>query len=173
MLAFTEQLVTEFISLIDDEISAVNELTKLGFDKQKFIIANDIDNLNDLIQKESRAVSKLNRLEAGRFDIQEQLTGFYNMQRSATAAALVSTIQNDDPNFALRLLEGVKQLQTAVNKLNEINRHNDEMIGYSLDYLNFLQSVVEGDVAGVYSDDGQPEEGRAYLPGKKLLDQRI
>lgn len=174
MDALKEQLVTDFIGLIDEQCVSAGNLVQVGLAKQKFIIANDIDRLNELIQEESLLAAGFSRLEASRYRLQQQLTDFYDMpQQEATATAIIQKMQYHDQESAFRLKEKIQQLQAVVGRLKEVNRHNHELIGFSLDYLDFLQSMFEGDVAGVYSYDGQPAEGRTYRPGKKLLDQRV
>ena len=170
----TVQMVIDFNGLLNEELSVVNDLVQLGLEKQKHIISNDIDKLNELIQKEGHTISKFNRLETGRYEIQEQLAGFYNLQPpEATAQALIDKIQMDDKELAQRLKDSTYEMQAAVNKLKEINNHNNQLIGFSIDYMEFLQSLFEGEVAGVYTYEGQPEEERVYLPGKKILDHRV
>jgi flagellar biosynthesis/type III secretory pathway chaperone len=170
----SDRLVKEFLVLIDDEYTIASDMAQLGLDKQRIIIANDIDQLNVMMQREGYLASEFGRLEADRYRIQQQLADLYQVpQTDATAAAIILKIQNSDRELALSLQEKIKQLQTVVEQLKEINRHNNDLIGFTLDYLDFVQSMLEGDVAGVYSDDGRPAEEQTFRMGKKILDHRI
>ncbi|MDR1616188.1 MAG: flagellar protein FlgN [Syntrophomonadaceae bacterium] len=168
------QLIEEFIVFIRKEVSVIDDLISVGLTKQKTLIANNIEQLNIILNEENALIADFNRLESGRYQIQEQLASFYNMTASAaTATGLTPKIKSDYNKLAADLEEVITQLNKAVTRLREVNRHNDELVGFSLDYLDYLRTIYEGDVAGVYSCNGQPTDGRTYLNGLKMLDWKV
>ncbi|MDR1160548.1 MAG: flagellar protein FlgN [Syntrophomonadaceae bacterium] len=168
------QIIKEFIVFIRKEINVVDELISVGLAKQKSIIANDIEKLNSVLNEENALIAAFNRFENGRYQIQGQLASFYNMTaEAATAAELTKRIKQDYNKLAIDLDEVIKQLNQAVTRLREVNRHNDELVGFSLDSLDYLRTIYEGDVAGVYSCNGQPTDGRTYSTGVKMLDWKV
>ncbi len=169
-----EHLIKDFTGLIKEERWVVTALKDLGLEKQKAIIENNVALLDSLMKNESSLAEKFKRLEQGRFKIQQQLAKYYQMHLSeSNALNLIKNISAQNKDMASELNLEIQQLHSAVKNLAEINKHNQELIGFSLDYLSFLQTAFEGDVAGVYSYDGQPADGRSFFPKKNLLDHRV
>ena len=126
------------------------------------------------MQQENILGAKFAHLETSRYKIQAQLMNCCDLSsQESTAVALLGKIPDEYRELAAVLQSEIKQLNILVKKLEAVNNHNNELIGFSLDYLSFIQAIYEGDVAGLYSNDGQPQEGKPYLPNKNLLDQRI
>jgi hypothetical protein len=57
--------------------------------------------------------------------------------------------------------------------LKAINSHNHELIDQSLVFIGEIQSLFNGDVAGIYSDKGLQSDEFESRPRLNLLDKKI
>ena len=59
--------------------------------------------------------------------------------------------------------EAVNRLGFNLARLKAINNHNNELIEQSFQYRN-LQAILNGDIAGTYSDKGRPVDEKGHQP---------
>jgi hypothetical protein len=52
--------------------------------------------------------------------------------------------------------ETINRLSYNLTRLKAINNHNNELIEQSLQYIETIQAILNGDIAGTYSDKGRP-----------------
>lgn len=161
-----EVILREFVEVMEKQNHILDQMAVLGEQKQQTIIAGQVKELESLIQKEAGMVVNLEKLESQRYKLQQQ----FNMP-GTTARELVEWVGQEYPQIKREIEETVTRLGYNLARLKAINDHNNELIEQSLSYIESIQALLNGDVAGTYSDKGHPvdeKSGRQI----KLLDTR-
>lgn len=169
-----DKLLQDFIESIAKQNQVLERLAALGQEKQELIIAGKVRELDSLIQKEGITVSNLDKMEGARFKLQEHLAiqlGFKAEEFSAKK--LLAWVREGCPELYPALEEVINQLDYCLIRLKAINSHNNELIEQSLVFIGEIQSLFNGDVAGIYSDKGQQSDEFESRPRLNLLDKKI
>jgi len=144
-----EAILREFVEVMGKQNNILDQMAVLGEQKQRIIIAGQIKELDSLIQEEAGLVAQLEKLENQRYKLQQKL----DLPGSA-AKELVEWVEQEYPQIKEELEENVNRLSYNLARLKAINNHNNELIEQSLHYIESIQAILNGDVAGTYSDKG-------------------
>ncbi|HOQ10641.1 MAG TPA: flagellar protein FlgN [Syntrophomonadaceae bacterium] len=144
-----EGILREFIEVMAKQNQILDQLAVLGEQKQQIIIAGEVKELDSLIQKESGLVAHLEKLESQRFKLQQKLN-----RSETTARELVEWVGQEYPQLKEEFQETVDRLSYNLDRLKVINKHNNELIEQSLQYIESIQALLNGDIAGTYTDRG-------------------
>lgn len=161
-----EGVLQEFVQVMGKENQTLDAMVALGEQKQRAIISGKVAELDSLIQKESLLVSHLERLENQRYQLQQQLSA-----HGSGADELVEWTGREYPLLKEEFEEAINRLGFNLARLKVINNHNNELIEQSLQYIETIQAILNGDIAGTYSDKGRPvDEKKGHRVN--LLDTR-
>ncbi len=81
-------------------------------------------------------------------------------------------MQEKYPSCHRELNEALNRLDYNLTRLGAINVHNNELIEQSLDYIKVIETTLNGDIAGTYSNNGD-QAGESNYILKNLLDKKI
>lgn len=169
-----KKILQDFIDSIARQNQLLEKLAELGEEKQKLIITGKVKELDSLIQKEGIMVSNLDNLEGARFNLQERLAGLLDLQPGEfSAKKVLDRTRETYPEIYPALEEVVKQLDYFIIRLKAINTHNNELIEQSLVFVGEIQSLFNGDTAGIYSNKGLNSDESAFRPRLNLLDKKV
>lgn len=166
-----EALLQEFISLVDKQNQVLDQMVEMGETKQRLVIAGKVKELDSLIQREGVQISALEKLEAARFKLQQDIGRSWAVEEPLTASAMLERIRLDNPAINGEMERSLNRLIYNLTRLKAINTHNNELIEQSLQYIETMQAMLNGDIAGTYSDKGHPVDEKS---GRQinLLDTR-
>lgn len=166
-----EGILREFIEVMGRQNLILDQIVDIGQQKQRIIVAGKVKELDSLIQKESMLISNLENLEGARFKLQQQIGTATAEQAAVSAGELLEWAGREYPQLKGHLEETINRLSYNLARLKAINLHNNELIEQSLQYIETMQAMLNGDIAGTYSDKGRPAEDKS---GRKvnLLDTR-
>lgn len=166
-----EKLLQEFMDIIARQNEVLDQIAETGRQKQQIIIAGKVKELDSLIQKEGILISTLEKLEGARFKLQQEISSGWAAEGTVSAGQLLAQVKQNLPHLSPEMETVLHRLSFNLARLKAINDHNNELIEHSLQYIQTLQAVMNGDVAGTYSDKGRPaDEGTGRRVN--LLDTR-
>lgn len=169
-----EKLLEEFKAAIQKENEVLDQLASLGEEKQRHIVLGQLKELDGLMQREGLVVANLEKLEGTRFKLQQQINQKWGRQDSQPGASeLLSRVQTETPDLYAGLEEQIHRLAYNLSRLKAINSHNHELLEQSLGYIDTLEALLEGDIAGTYSDKGQQVDEDRARPRINLLDKKV
>lgn len=169
-----ESLLLDFTRTVGAMNQVLDELAELGQEKQQFIIVGKVKELDNLIRKEGIIISNLERFEGARFKLQEQIgQGWGVKAEELSAREILQRVRENYPSCYSDLEETINRLDYNLTRLKAINVHNNELIEQSLDYIKVMETMLGGDVAGIYSDKGLKSEEEGLRVSKGLLDKKI
>lgn len=169
-----EKLIGDFINTVAKENEILDNLAEFAHEKKNLVILGKVQELDSLIRKEGIMISNLERVEGARFKLQGELAGKWGVNLSEfNAPNLMTKVKENYPGFYLQLEEAISRLDYNIVRLKALNSHNDELINQSLDYINVMESMLSGDVAGTYSQKGQQTDESEARPRLNLLDKKV
>lgn len=128
-----------------DELNEVHSnLLELAEQKKHVLIHNDVDQLTQIVGKETKLMKRIGeldeqRIEAiGRFLIEKG----YKPNPRVTISDLTKIIFNIDDKKLL--LESQKQLLGTIRELREKNRLNQQLIEHSIKYIDYSLDLIAG-----------------------------
>lgn len=169
-----QNLIREFIEATAKVNQTLSNLADIGIEKQQLIIANQVKELDSLIRKEGIIVTNLTRLEGARFKLQENLANVWGISaQDLSATVLLDKVKIEFEELAKEVEEQINQLNYNLSRLQAINTHNNELIEQSLEYIDSIQALIDGDVAGTYSAQGERSDEAPARPSVNLLDKKV
>lgn len=169
-----EQIFHNFLDATAKVNGILTSLIELGLEKQQLIIFNQINDLDNLIRKEGIIVNNLTRAEQLRYDEQKRLARVLELRpEELTASVLLAKVNEKYSMLHPELNKELNDLTHQLSQLKAINTHNNELIGQSLDYIDEMQALLSGDIAGTYSSYGEQEDEETSRPRMNLLDKKV
>lgn len=164
-----EIIVEELIRTISSEIDAFNELLVTLREKQKAIVEGAVDRLNKSVEDESKLASQTKVLEAERIERTKELAAKLKMENRNPM--LSEIIEKVEEKYSQRLTEQRNLLRSVVQNIQNLNKSNQYLLNYSLDYIEQSMKILLGgqESVNLYQKDGTVQ-GSAK---KNLLDQSI
>ena len=165
-----ERIIEELIGVIAKEIDAFDELLKTLREKQRAVVEGAVERLNKSVEEEGKLTSQTKVLEAERIERTKKLARELDMENANPK--LSEIVEKVEEKYAQRLAEQRELLRSVVQNIQNINKSNQYLLNYSLDYIEkSMQILLSGnDSANVYEKDGTV---RQRVTKNQLLDQSI
>ncbi len=168
-----DSLLADFTQAVSALNEVLDELADLGQQKQELIVLGKVKELDSLIRKEGIVISNLEKTEGARFKLQEQIGQKWGISsEELSAQEILKQVQEKYPSCHRELNEALNRLDYNLTRLGAINVHNNELIEQSLDYIKVIETTLNGDIAGTYSNNGD-QAGESNYILKNLLDKKI
>ncbi len=164
-----EIIVEELIRTISSEIDAFNELLLTLREKQRAIVEGAVDRLNKSVEDESKLANQTKVLEAERIERTKELAEKLEMEN--LNPKLSEIIEKVEEKYAQRLTEQRNLLRSVVQNIQNLNKSNQYLLNYSLDYIEQSMRIL---LAGHESVNLYQKDGKVQGSVKKnMLDQSI
>ncbi|MGI5911531.1 MAG: flagellar protein FlgN [Syntrophomonadaceae bacterium] len=167
-----ESLLSEFTNVIAAMNSILDELAEWGLKKQQLILKGQVEELERLIKEEHICAAKLEKTEGDRFKLQVEIGRRWGIKGGGLMAEkILNKVKEESPSSFSALYAAISRLGYNLTRIKAINEHNNELIQQSLDYIKVVETMINGDTTGIYSNRGiQPNESK-YLAN--LLDKKV
>ncbi len=136
-------LMEELISTLSQEKELYLALLPIAEEKTKAIVANDLEMLQEITDREQTAISKIGVLERKREEVITNMGIVLGRKpQDLTLAELIRITEKQPKDRAA--LAGLKDaLGTAVKKLADVNERNNVLIRHSLDMIQFNMNLLQ------------------------------
>jgi len=169
-----ENLLKDFISAVGKENEVLANLAEIGEQKRQYIILGEIKQLDSLIQREGIVLTNLERLEGARFKLQQELAKKWGLPiGELVATEMLKIVKEQHGNYYTELSQSIEQLDYNLTRLKAITQNNHGLLEQSLEFISTMESMIEGDVAGTYSDSGDKIDESLLRVNRNLLDKKI
>lgn len=168
-----DKLLPAFIDATTRLNQVMDTLVQMGQAKQQLIILGRVQELDKLIQKEGIIVSNLEKLEGARFKLQEEIASRWGIAPAElTVAELLKRLEAEHQDSYDTCQAEIQKLIYNLDRLRAVNSSNNDLINQSLNYIDEIQSVLYGDVAGIYSEKGLQSAEEPLRPHISILDKK-
>lgn len=158
--------IQEIVEIMQDMTGLHQQLLELAAQKKDAIIHNQVDQLNGLVNKESKLVKRISELEEKRvFEADRYLVGKgYRPNPAITVSDLTRIIVKAGEKQAL--IEAQAQLLEMLESLKEANKLNQQLVKQSLTYIDYsLNLLIGAEDEAVYHNPHQQSHGFSKRSG--------
>lgn len=136
-------LMEELISTLSKEKDIYVGLLPIAEEKTKAIVANKLDDLQEITNREQEAVDKISNLEKKRGEVIENIGIVLGRKPADLTLTELIRITERQPKDQAVLIELKDALGKAVKKLAELNERNKVLIQHSLSMIEFNMNLIQ------------------------------
>lgn len=168
-----EEVLQRLLEVMKKEAAIIKALIDYGRLKQEYIIADNIKELDQLLPKEHMLLSNLNKWEEERLSLQGKMADYWQVKgEELTAAKFLERVKASFPFFYPGFAEVIDELTADLSFLKQLNRHNNELIEQSLQYIETVQAMLNGDSPGIYDERTNQAQVSAFKR-INLVDKKV
>lgn len=165
MASLIENLITE----LNEEYAVYQELLTVSMEKTPAIVANDLEKLTQVTDREQLLVDTVTGMENTRRQTMANIASVLNKKTSELKITDIIEFLDGQPQFQEPLAEINEKLAKVAKKLREINSHNQNLIKEALSMIeyniNLLQNLNRAPETAEYSREMFRGKGAAYGGG--------
>ena len=136
-------LMEELISTLSQEKELYLALLPIAEEKTKAIVANDLDLLQEITNREQLAVGRIGALERKRDEVITNMGIVLGRKPQELTLAELIRVTEKQPKDRAALTELKDALGVAVKKLADVNERNNVLIRQSLDMIQFNMNLLQ------------------------------
>ncbi len=157
-------LIENLISGLNEEYAVYEKLLSVSMEKTPAIVANDLERLKNITDKEQLLVDTVTGLEVTRRQTMDNIASVLNKKRGELTILNIVEFLEGQPEYHDPLLEIDEKLSKLARKLKTVNEHNQNLIQESLSMIeyniNLLQNLNRAPETAEYSRDMFKNKGR-------------
>lgn len=136
-------LMEELISTLSQEKDVYLTLLPIAEEKTKAIVANDLEELQKVTDREKEMVDRVNALERKRSEVINNMGIVLGRKPQELTLTELICVAEKQPRDKKVLTELKDALGTAVRKLEDINERNKMLIQHSLEMIEFNMNLIQ------------------------------
>ena len=148
-------LMEELISVLQEETKIYEDLLVVSDEKTVVIVKNDIGKLQEIVDKEQETIDVITALERKREEIVRSIAMVVNRKPDTLTVAEIIRMLDKQPQEQKELAAVHKQIRSVVERLQQMNHHNRELLERSLEMtefnINLLQSMNQAPETANYN----------------------
>lgn len=150
-------LIENLITQLNEEYAVYEQLLVVSREKTSVIVANNLDRLKEVTDREQFLVDQITSLESTRRGTMVNIASVLGKRTDELKITDVIGFLDGQPEFRDPLTEINEKLAKLAKKLKEVNSHNKDLIEECLsmiDYnINLLQNLNRAPETAEYSKD--------------------
>ncbi|GAA3412806.1 flagellar protein FlgN [Paenibacillus hodogayensis] len=159
------------VQILDQQIEVHRHLLELSLQKRQSIISNDVEQLMQMTQKETRLIRQVDQLETERADAVQSYMRSRNMY--VTAAITIQTLSKIAVKLEEKqsLADRREQLLDLIEEIRKANELNQQLIQHSLAYINYSMDLLvdSGEQDAIYH---HPLQEQAPYRANRMFDRK-
>lgn len=157
-------LIEDLIGILEEETGCYKLLLEVANNKKDVIINGDLPGLQELTKQEQELAGLLLRLEKKRVGIIEDICLVTNkLPGEMTVAKLIELLEGQKEEQG-KLLTAAQHLTEVIEPLREMNKMNEQLIGQSLEFVEFTMNAIQSIKEPITSASYKPK-GKGYQQG--------
>lgn len=148
-------LMEELVSVLQEETKIYEDLLVVSDEKTAVIVKNDIGKLQEIVDKEQETIDVITALERKREEIVRNIAMVVNRKPDTLTVADIIRMLDKQPQVQKELAVVHKQIRSVVERLQQMNHHNRELLERSLEMtefnINLLQSMNQAPETANYN----------------------
>lgn len=162
-------LMEELIQTLDEEEKVYRALIPIEEEKTRAVIANDLESLQSITDRERELVDRSSALEGKREQVALDIaTVLGRNPQTITISEIVDVLKNQ-PKDQKKLQDIHDRLRRTVMRLQEINNQNRDLIENSMEMIEYNMNVIRStrmsSGSSNYSSDASEVAGMAPQHG--------
>ena len=136
-------LMENLIDTLEQESVLYEELLVLSQKKTQIIVSGDIEALTKITDEEQLVVDKIGTLENKRETVTKDIADVLNRDLESMKLTNLIELLAKQPKEQKKLSEVRDRLREAVGNVRKINEHNQDLIGHSLEMVEFDLNMIQ------------------------------
>ncbi|VDN48530.1 conserved protein of unknown function [Petrocella atlantisensis] len=154
-------LIEDLIGILEEETGCYRLLLEVANNKKDVIINGDLPGLQELTKQEQELAGLLLRLEKKRISIIEDICLVTNKAPGEmTIARLIELLEGQKEEQG-KLISVTQHLTQVLEPLREMNKINEQLIGQSLEFVEFTMNAIQSSKEPITSASYKPK-GKGY-----------
>jgi flagellar biosynthesis/type III secretory pathway chaperone len=165
------EVLNNLIKALEEEVSLYADLFTLVDKTQQALVNHNLEELAKMLDSQQLLILQAAKLEEKRRQAQDGAVLFLKL--SPEELTLTILIEKAPEAFRGKLGELQQSLLYQVDKINQVNRHNEELIKDSLKYIDYTMNLITdgGDEAKTYDQKLGAE--KKDQTKSKIFDKRV
>jgi len=144
-------LINELINTLEKQKEVYLKLLDTAFEKKQIIIKNNIEELQLITDKENTLIGKALKLDKERMQYFEDIAFVLNKDKNKMTLSYLVEIMKGQSEYE-ELLNIKNELFDILKKLKKINDQNQDLIDYSLEYVEYSVNLLRSVITPSYYD---------------------
>lgn len=136
-------LIEELITTLEQEYEIYKKLVPIEENKTKIIVKGDLDALQQITEQEQAVVEKVNSLERKREGIVNNIGTVISKDPKTLRVQTIIELLDKQPKEQEQLSKVHENLKKTVQRLVDINNHNNSLIQQSLEMIEFNMNFIQ------------------------------
>ena len=136
-------LIDELIGILQKEYSIYQELIPIAETKTQVIVKNDLVSLQEITDKEQKAVDAISFLEHNRKTVMENIKTVINRRTNDFNLKDLIGLLEKQPKEQRALSVLHDNLRYVIHRLSEINSRNSSLIQQALEMIEFDMNLIQ------------------------------
>lgn len=166
----------KFISVMSQILEEYQALLAISEEKQKKLVAADVDYLVNITKQEEIIVLKINKLEWRRKAAIKELAAAYELKGEPQGEDFAKTISGlkklAGEKDAVRIEEVSGELMGCIEKLKGMNELNTKLIKQSLDFIEFNINILSA-ASCEQTYTANPKESSEQTKRRAILNAQV
>lgn len=158
-------LIEELVNALDREEKLYADLIPIQEEKTRAIVANDLDTLGRLAEREQELVDEVGILETKRVRITDDIATVLGKTPGAMKLENIIQALKNQPHEQKKLQELHDRLRRTVARLQELNVQNKELLNQVLEMVEFNMNVIRSTRMSSGSSNYSSSASQVDLPG--------
>lgn len=148
-------LIENLITVLEEESSLYDELTKESMAKTPVIVANDLKRLSDANAREQKIVDDITAVSHRRDKVLTEIATVLGRDAKTITVSEIIKAMEKQPEFQHPLIVVKDKMLKQVEELRQVNLHNQELLKEALEMteysINLVQSLNQAPETANYS----------------------
>lgn len=136
-------LMEELIATLQREQTIYEELIPVELDKTGIIVANDLEKLQEITEKEQSIIQELNELEYKRQETVVNIGTVISRDPATLNLETLISLLDKQPEEQRQLSLLHDNLHSTIHRLKDINLQNQSLIEQSLELIEFNMNFIQ------------------------------
>lgn len=165
------EILDAFLRVLEEETEVLEDLIAIAREKKQLVVLGKVKELQELLNREARAVTALEKAEAERHQRHEALAQEWGgTALDLRGGQLIEKARELGLEQARELEERIESLNQAVTTLKFLNRENEDLIKQSIAFIQAVERELTGGGATTYTRSGGLVSDQ---PPTSLVDRKI
>lgn len=133
------QIISELISVLDQEASVYEDILKISQNKTSIIVEGKVNELEKIVKYEQSLVLQMAKMEDQREKLINKISAEIGVKPEEITLTIIINYAGKEQGTVLKNQQ--EKIQKAVKELTSANDLNSKLIKSSLDYISFSLNI--------------------------------
>lgn len=137
-------LIDELVDVLEKENSEYTVLVALSTEKTSTIVKNDIEEMQNIMNREQEIVDRINLLEKQREDTVCDICRVLHVEPQELTVKILIDLLKKQPAEQKKLQDVHIKIKKTLDKMIRINENNKALMKESMEILDFEMNLLKG-----------------------------